>query len=98
MNIMVYGSIFQGLRSISKKWGESDLLFHNIGNFISDILTCPMCFGLWGGIFLSLTIYSPIYNTFHTSYYISWFFDGILSSGAVWALNAIIEYFESFKK
>jgi hypothetical protein len=24
----------------------------------------------------------------------SWFFDGILSSGAVWAINAIVEYFE----
>jgi hypothetical protein len=24
----------------------------------------------------------------------SWFFDGILSSGAVWAINSIVEWFE----
>jgi hypothetical protein len=24
----------------------------------------------------------------------SWFFDGILSSGAVWVINAIVEYYE----
>jgi hypothetical protein len=24
----------------------------------------------------------------------SWFFDGMLASGAVWAINAVVEFFE----
>jgi len=31
------------------------------------------------------------------SKYISWFFDGIYSSGIVWSINAIIEWFEETK-
>jgi hypothetical protein len=31
---------------------------------------------------------------FNTPLYYSWFFDGITSAGAVWALNGIIEWFE----
>jgi hypothetical protein len=28
------------------------------------------------------------------SRYASWFFDGMLASGSVWAINAIVEWFE----
>lgn len=90
MNIMVYGSIFQGLRDDLRKWGERS----KIGEFLYGIISCPLCFSFHGGWFLSLTIYSPIFNLFGTTEVISWFFDGILSSGAVWAINAIIEWFE----
>jgi hypothetical protein len=37
---------------------------------------------------------SPTYYLFGTTPWISWFFDGLLASGAVWAINAIIEWFE----
>lgn len=94
MNIMVYGSIFQGLRNFFKKWGNSQLPFNALGQFISGILTCPMCFSFHGGWFLSLTVFSPTFMLFGTSLWISWFFDGILSSGAVWAINAIVEWYE----
>jgi energy-coupling factor transporter transmembrane protein EcfT len=49
---------------------------------------------LHGGWFLSLVIFSPTFALFGTSLWYSWFFDGILSSGAVWAINAIVEWFE----
>jgi hypothetical protein len=95
MNIMVYGSIFQGFRNFFKKWGEITVIpFYEVGNFISGILSCPMCFSTWGGFVLSLTVFSPTYELFSTPLWISWFFDGILSSGAVWAINAIVEWFE----
>jgi hypothetical protein len=95
MNIMVYGSIFQGLRNFFQNWGNDKLLpFNEVANFISGILTCPMCFSTWGGFILSLTVFSPTFVLFGTPLWISWFFDGILSSGAVWAINAIIEWFE----
>jgi hypothetical protein len=95
MNIMVYGSIFQGLRDFFRKWGENKLTpFNFLGEFIHGILSCPMCFSTWGGFVLSLLIYSPTNVMFNTPELYSWFFDGILSSGAVWAINAVVEWFE----
>ena len=95
MNIMVFSSIFRGTRDFFNKWGETENApLRPIGEFISGILSCPMCFGFHGGWFLSLLIYSPTFHIFGLTPYISWFFDGILSSGAVWAINAMVEWFE----
>ena len=94
MNIMVYSSIFQGLRNSVKEWGESNHPYNFIGEFISGILTCPMCFSFHGGWFLSLVLFSPIHELFQIPTWYSWFFDAILSSGAVWGINSIIEWFE----
>ena len=95
MNIMVFGSIFQGLRNFFQNWGGNPTLpFNGIAHFISGILGCPMCFSTWGGFILSLLIFSPTNIIFATPLWISWFFDGILSSGAVWIINSIIEWFE----
>lgn len=95
MNIMVYGSIFQGLRDGLRNWGENSYLpLRDLGMFLHGIISCPMCFSTWGGFFLGFCIYSPIGSLFGVSEVISWFFDGILSSGAVWAINAIVEFFE----
>jgi hypothetical protein len=95
MNIMVYGSIFQGLRDFFKNMGDNPYTpLRPLFEFISGILSCPMCFSFHGGWFLSLVIFSPIHTLFGIPIWGSWFFDGILSSGAVWAINAIVEYFE----
>ena len=95
MNIMVYSSIFKGLRDVVKRWGENPYApFSGFGEFISGILSCPMCFSTWGGFFLGIFIFSPVHELFGINCNISWFFDGIMSSGAVWAINAIIEWFE----
>lgn len=95
MNIMVFGSIFQGLRDFFNKWGSNPYApFQFIGEFISGILGCPMCFSTWSGFFLGLVILSPTHLLFSTPLWISWFFDGIMSSGAVWVINSIIEWFE----
>jgi len=95
MNIMVYGSIFQGLRDFFSRWGSNiHNPFRGIGEFISGILTCPMCFSTWGGFVLSLLVFSPTHQLFSIPTWGSWFFDGIMSSGAVWAINSIVEWFE----
>jgi hypothetical protein len=95
MNIMVFGSIFQGFRDFFNRWGSNSFApFQGVGIFISGILSCPMCFGFHAGWFLSLVIFSPIHNLFLVPLWGSWFFDGILSSGAVWGINSIIEWFE----
>jgi hypothetical protein len=92
--IMVYGTIFKGIRDFIKAYGNSDLIFSNTFNFISGILSCMMCCSTWVGFFLGIVLFSPTYQFFGTSPYISWFFDGLFASGAVWAINAFIEWFE----
>ena len=95
MNIMVFGSIFQEFRDFFQKWGNNQYRpFNGIARFISGILTCAMCFSFHGGWVLSLMIYSPTNIIFGSPLWISWLFDGILSSGAVWIINSIVEWFE----
>ena len=92
--IMVYGTIFYNMRNFIKEYGQSDLIFSEIFKFISGILSCMMCCSTWIGFFLGLFIYSPTHELFQLNHYSSWFFDGLLSSGAVWAINGFIEWFE----
>ena len=95
MNIMVYGSIFQWLRDWARESAnDPKKVSHYFGRFLNGILKCPLCFAFHGGWFLSLTVFSPTQEFFHMKFLTSLFFDGILSSGAVWAINAIIEWFE----
>ena len=94
-NILVYGSIFNGLRDFFKKWGGNQYApFNGIGQFISDLLGCMMCTSTWVGFFLSLAFMSPSNTIIGTSPITSWFFDGLLASGFVWAFNAMVEWFE----
>jgi hypothetical protein len=93
--IMVYGTIFKGMRDFIHKWGSDEInAFYGLGNFISGIISCMMCCSTWIGFFLGTVLFSPTYQFFGTSPYISWFFDGLFASGAVWAINAFIEWFE----
>lgn len=95
MNIMVYGSIFKGLRDSIHRWGENVFApFNFLGKFLSGLISCPLCFSTWGGFFLGMVIFSPIHVLFGVNEAVSWFFDGITSAGAVWAINAVIEWFE----
>jgi hypothetical protein len=93
-NIVVYGSIFSGPREFIRKWSESGLPFNSMATFIKNMTSCPMCFGTWFGFFAGIFLYSPVHEILGVNPYFSWFFDGMLSSGAVWAINSIIEWFE----
>jgi len=94
--ILVFGSIFSGLREGIHKWGNNDFApFQFIGKFLSGFIACMMCTSTWVGFFLGLTIFSPIHTFFLTPFEYSWFFDGLLASGGVWAINSIIEWFEN---
>lgn len=92
--IIVYGSIFQGLRnSINRTANMGIPLISNIFNFIDGIVSCMMCCSTWVGFFMSF-IWSPWVNVMDVHPIISIFFDGMLASGGVWAINAIVEWFE----
>lgn len=95
-NIVVYGKIFNGPRKFINKWGSNEYYpFSQFGHFLSEMISCMMCFGFHCGWFLSLTIYSPVYEIFGITQFISWFFDAMFASGSVWAINSIIEWFET---
>jgi len=94
-NIVVYGSIFNTPRKFISEMAEIPLPF--IGSFfefIRDMTSCMMCFGFHCGWFLSLIVFSPVHEILGLTQTFSWFFDAFLSSGAVWGINAIIEWFE----
>ena len=94
-NIMVYGSIFANLRNTIIKWSAMEIpVISGIFDFIAGIITCMMCCSTWVGFFLGAVVYSPSHELFSMTPYISWFFDGLIASGFVWALNAMVEWFE----
>jgi|TARA_B100000700_G_C15045030_1_gene857441 hypothetical protein len=81
--IIVFGSIFDKPRAwITKK-----------SKFFGDLLSCMMCTSTWVGFFFSLAFFSPTELLIQIPY-TNIFFDGMLASGSVWALNAFVEWYE----
>jgi hypothetical protein len=93
-NVVVYGKIFSGVRQSIYDVGNTTLPMSGVFRFISEMIQCIMCFGVWLGFFLGLFVYSPVHEILGVNQYVSWIFDGLLSSGSAWAINAIIEWFE----
>jgi Na+/citrate or Na+/malate symporter len=81
--ILVYGSIF----SRPRNW-----LIHN-SSFIGELIQCMLCTSMWVGMFLSIFLGSLSQAYFHFLP-LNIIIDGGFTSGAVWAINAIIEWFE----
>lgn len=94
-NIVVYGTIFNGPREFIKRWSESNAPLNSVAMFVRDMTSCPMCFSTWFGFFAGIFLYSPTNQVLGFNHYYSWFFDGMFCSGAVWAINSIIEWFEN---
>ena len=84
--ILVFGSIFNKWRNWTIKNSK----------FFGDLIQCMMCISTWVGFFFSITFFSPTLE-FITIPYTNIFFDGMLASGGVWAMNAIVEWYEENK-
>jgi len=94
-NILVYSALFATPRELIRMWGESEFApFNSIGKFLTELLSCIMCTSTWVGFFLGLVFYSPTNIIFETPIWYSWFFDGLLASGAVWSWNTLVEHYE----
>jgi hypothetical protein len=96
-NILVYGSIFNGLRSWIHNNAQPNVgwfLIRPIFAFLSGLIQCVLCTSTWVGFFMSLALFAPWHEMIGLNKYISIFFDGMLSAGAVWAINGIVEWFE----
>ncbi len=83
-SILVWGSIFESPREWIKKHSK----------FWGDLLSCVLCTSTWVGFFMSLFLGSISTQYFDTIWIINLFFDGMFTAGSVWAINAIIEFFE----
>jgi len=95
-NILVYGSIFNGPRNKINEWAEKEnTIFNSFWVFLSDMLKCMMCTPTWVGFFFGIFLYSPTSEILLVTPWVSWFFDGMLASGSTWAINSIIEWFET---
>jgi len=93
-NVVVYGKIFAGFRQSIYDYSLTSLPFASGFKFLSEMINCVTCFSVWYGFFLGAAVYSPVHEILGVNPYVSWFFDGLLSSGAAWAINAVIEWFE----
>lgn len=97
-NILVYGSIFNRPRNFIIRESENEENFlQDFFIFLRDMLSCMMCTPTWVGFFFGIFLYSPVSQILEVTPYVSWFFDGMLASGSVWAINSIIEWFENNK-
>ena len=84
-SILVWGSIFEPVRIFIKKHSK----------FFGDLIECTLCTSTWVGFFMSLVLGSLSKQFFDNFFIVNLFFDGMLTAGSVWALNAIIEYYEN---
>jgi hypothetical protein len=93
--IMVYGSIFQSTRQTIEKIGNSRVpVIGPFFNFIHGIVSCMMCCSTWVGFFMGAFVYSIWGTQMGLPTIPAVFFDGMLASGGVWAINTIVEHFE----
>lgn len=93
--IIVYGSIFESFRNDIHAWGNNKYApFQSLGKFISGLIGCMLCTSTWVGFFFSITLGGLTTIHLGTHWLPSIFFDGMFTAGSVWAINAIVEFFE----
>jgi hypothetical protein len=83
-SILVWGSIFERTRTFIKKHSK----------FFGDLISCTLCTGTWVGFFMSIVLGGLINTYIELPIVPTVFFDGMFTAGAVWAINAIVEFFE----
>jgi hypothetical protein len=83
-SILVWGKIFDNQRDWIKKHSK----------FFGDLISCTLCTSTWVGFFMSLVLGGLTNHYFESPWLFYVFFDGMFTAGAVWAINAIVEFFE----
>jgi hypothetical protein len=93
-NILVFGKIFDKPRTwVSKK-----------SPFLKKLLECMMCLSTWVGILASIFFWSPVMSLKLENTILDWhygilyplaiFLDAMFTSGSVWIIHTIQEFFE----
>lgn len=91
-NILIYGSIFEGLRESLKKLGTGDKSLYKL-------FTCMICLPTWIGFIISTIFHlyevaTPVSGLGINSPALAIFLDGCLASGGAYVLNVLVEHFE----
>tara|TARA_R110002020_G_scaffold417490_1_gene626659 strand:+ start:291 stop:623 length:333 start_codon:yes stop_codon:yes gene_type:complete len=91
-NIVVHGSIFNGFRRFWKDVSPS---------FFGTLFSCMICLPTWTGFitsylfqYLGYSNLSPLTSVGVDNIYLSTFLDGCLTSGVVFIIHVIEEWFE----
>ena len=91
-NIIVFGSIFEGMRNFFNKINPG---------FLGSLTSCPLCSSTWVGFILSYglsllgyTNLTPFGSIGLDNIYLRIFLDGCLTSGIVWLIHTLQEHFE----
>lgn len=92
-NIIVYGSILEGFRNFWKRVSP---------DFFGVLFSCMMCTPFWVGVLLSTTLQlmgydnmSPLAGHGVDNMFLSIFLDACLTSGTVFVIHIIEEWFEA---
>lgn len=93
-NNMIYGSVFEGWRSMLAKFGTGGYSLHKL-------FTCFMCLGTWMGFVVSYTMFhfgyghlTPVGALGVDNPYLMTFLNGLVSAAGVWLTHTIQEAFE----
>ena len=83
-SILVWGKIFDNQREWIKKHSK----------FFGDLISCTLCTSTWVGFFMSIVLGGLSNHYLQSNWLAQLFFDGMFTAGSVWAINAIVEFFE----
>ena len=93
-NNMIYGSIFEGFRTLLAKFGTGGYSLHKL-------FTCFMCLGTWVGFVLSFILHklnylniTPVGSLGINEPYLVIFLNGLVSAAGVWVTHQLVEALE----
>ena len=93
-NNMIYGSVFEGFRTLLAKFGTGGYSLHKL-------FTCFMCLGTWMGFAITLIMnyfgylnLTPIGSIGIEHLGLATFLNGLLASAGVWIINTIQDALE----
>lgn len=82
VQIIVDMTFFDWLKNLFDRYLLTD--------WISDMMNCKICCGVWTGMVLSIGFFSPTLQYFpYSNFYGSIFLDGMLCSCVVWFVNLL---------
>lgn len=93
-NNIIYGSLFQGFRTLLSKFGTGPYSIHKL-------FTCFMCLGTWMGFAITIILnhfgyiaLTPIGSMGIQNLYLVIFLNGLLASAGVWLINTLQDALE----
>jgi len=82
--IISWSTIFEDLR----EWVKTK------SSFFYKLMTCPLCLGFHIGWVMSLALGGLCNHYFQTNLFCNLFADAVYTSGSIWIVNSITEFFE----